>query len=113
MFDVGGGELIVILLIILLLFGPKKIPEFMQMVGKGIRQFKKAQEDLTEQIRDLSTQDPTAPATVSSAPPPDVPEPPAQHDHPVVPRAEPLAVSRPTPTKPSSPETPSAPPDSV
>ncbi len=54
MFDVGGGELILILLVILLLFGPKKIPEFAQQVGRGIRQFRKAQEDLTQQIRDIS-----------------------------------------------------------
>ncbi len=58
MFDVGGGELLFILVVILLLFGPKKIPEFMQAVGKGVRQFKRAQEDLTEQLRDLSTAEP-------------------------------------------------------
>ncbi|CAN5501615.1 hypothetical protein BH10BAC6_BH10BAC6_02600 [soil metagenome] len=56
MFDVGGGELILILLAVLLLFGPKKIPEVAQMVGKGIRQFRKAQEDLTQQIRDISAE---------------------------------------------------------
>jgi len=56
MFDVGGGELLFILLAILLLFGPKKIPEVAQMIGKGIRQFRKAQEDLTQQIRDISTE---------------------------------------------------------
>ncbi|MDZ4745535.1 MAG: twin-arginine translocase TatA/TatE family subunit, partial [bacterium] len=56
MFDVGGGELIVILLVILLLFGPKKIPEFAQMVGKGLRKFRMAQEELTQQIRDISAE---------------------------------------------------------
>jgi len=55
-FDVGGGELLLILLAVLLLFGPKKIPEVAQMVGKGIRQFRKAQEDLTQQIRDISAE---------------------------------------------------------
>jgi len=54
MFDVGGGELIIILLFVLLLFGPKKIPEFAQMVGKGLRKFRMAQEELTQQIRDIS-----------------------------------------------------------
>lgn len=76
MFDVGGGELLLILLVILLLFGPKKIPEFAQQVGRGIRQFRRAQEDLTQQIRDISaeaaiqerTPPPVAPPTV--APPP-------------------------------------------
>lgn len=56
MFDVGGGELIVVLLVILLLFGPKKIPEFAQMVGKGLRKFRMAQEELTQQIRDISAE---------------------------------------------------------
>jgi TatA/E family protein of Tat protein translocase len=65
MFDVGGGELLLILVVILLLFGPKKIPEFMQAVGKGVRQFKRAQEDLTEQLRDLSTAEPPARPTIA------------------------------------------------
>lgn len=56
MFDVGGGELIVVLLVVLLLFGPKKIPEFAQMVGKGLRKFRMAQEELTQQIRDISAE---------------------------------------------------------
>jgi len=65
MFDVGGGELLFIVLIILLLFGPKKIPELMRNIGSGLRHFRRAQEDLTRQIRDISTQDPTvsSPAT--------------------------------------------------
>jgi sec-independent protein translocase protein TatA len=54
MFDVGGFELVVIILAIILLFGPKSIPKFMQQVGRGVRQFRKAQEDLTQQIRDIS-----------------------------------------------------------
>lgn len=59
MFDVGGGELLFIVLIILLLFGPKKIPELMRNIGSGLRHFRRAQEDLTRQIRDISTHDPT------------------------------------------------------
>ncbi|NQW30933.1 MAG: twin-arginine translocase TatA/TatE family subunit [Ignavibacteria bacterium] len=56
MFDVGGGELVLIILVILLLFGPKKIPELSRQVGKGLRHFRKAQEDLTQQIRDISAE---------------------------------------------------------
>lgn len=56
MFDVGGGELLLILLVVILLFGPKKIPEVAQQVGKGIRQFRRAQEDLKQQIRDISAE---------------------------------------------------------
>jgi len=71
MFDVGGGELILILLVILLLFGPKKIPEFAQQVGRGIRQFRRAQEDLTQQIRDISADVAVrdASTTISAKPP--------------------------------------------
>ncbi len=56
MFDVGGGELLLIVLVVILLFGPKKIPEVAQQVGKGIRQFRRAQEDLKQQIRDISAE---------------------------------------------------------
>ena len=55
MFDVGGGELLLIFVAVLLLFGPKKIPEVMRSVGKGLRQFRQAQEDLKQQMRDLSS----------------------------------------------------------
>lgn len=56
MFDVGGGELVLIFIAVLLLFGPKKIPEVMRSVGKGLRQFRQAQEDLKEQLRDISSE---------------------------------------------------------
>lgn len=54
MFDVGGGELVLIVLVILLLFGPKSLPDLARSVGKGLRHVRKAQEDLTQQIRDIS-----------------------------------------------------------
>ncbi|WP_118193487.1 Sec-independent protein translocase subunit TatA/TatB [Albibacterium indicum] len=41
----GGQELIVIALALLLLFGGRKIPELMRGLGKGIREFKDAQND--------------------------------------------------------------------
>ena len=41
-------HLIVILVIALLLFGPKKLPELGQGLGKGIRGFKDALKGITE-----------------------------------------------------------------
>ncbi len=38
-------ELLLILAIVLILFGPKKIPEIMEGLGKGIRTFKKSMDD--------------------------------------------------------------------
>lgn len=69
MFDVGGFELVVIILAIILLFGPKSIPKFMQQVGRGVRQFRKAQEDLTQQIRDISADAAIQDALSVDAPP--------------------------------------------
>jgi sec-independent protein translocase protein TatA len=49
-FNMGGGEIFIILLAVLLLFGSKKIPEFAKGLGKGIRQFKDATQDLQRDI---------------------------------------------------------------
>lgn len=56
MFDVGGGEILLIVLAILLLFGPRKIPEIASMVGNGMRKVRKAQDDFTQHLRDMSTE---------------------------------------------------------
>jgi TatA/E family protein of Tat protein translocase len=56
MFDIGGPELIVIVLFILILFGPKKIPEFAQMVGKGMQKIKQAQAQFQSQINDIQSE---------------------------------------------------------
>ncbi|MDD4379604.1 MAG: twin-arginine translocase TatA/TatE family subunit [Dysgonamonadaceae bacterium] len=41
----------IIVLVILILFGGKKIPEFMNGLGKGIRSFKKGLNDIEEEIK--------------------------------------------------------------
>ena len=51
MFGLGTGEIILIALVILVLFGAKKIPEMMQGLGRGIREFKKASRDIEEEIK--------------------------------------------------------------
>jgi sec-independent protein translocase protein TatA len=53
MFDVGGPELLLILLAVILLFGPKKIPEISQMLGKGVQKVRNAQSQFQEQMRDI------------------------------------------------------------
>ncbi|HMQ69691.1 MAG TPA: twin-arginine translocase TatA/TatE family subunit [Ignavibacteria bacterium] len=54
MFGLGTPEIILIAIVILVLFGAKKIPELMQGLGKGIKEFKKASSDIE---KDLTSQD--------------------------------------------------------
>ena len=46
----GGSELLIIGIVILILFGAKKIPEFMRGLGKGVKEFKNAKEDVHRQF---------------------------------------------------------------
>lgn len=48
----GGSEWIFVVLIVVLLFGAKKIPELAKGLGKGIREFKDATKEVTEEISD-------------------------------------------------------------
>jgi sec-independent protein translocase protein TatA len=38
----GTGELLIILVVVLLVFGPNKLPQFGDALGRGIRNFKRA-----------------------------------------------------------------------
>lgn len=46
----GGSEMILIVVVILLIFGGKKIPELMRGLGKGMREFKDAKENVTNEF---------------------------------------------------------------
>ncbi len=50
MFGLGGQELLLILFVVLLFFGPSKLPELARGLGKGMREFKKAQADLESEF---------------------------------------------------------------
>jgi len=73
MFGLGPWELLLIFLAILLLFGAKRLPEIAQGMGKGIREFKKAMKDTTDEIKG-SVEDNKKPPS-NSAPPPKSDEP--------------------------------------
>ena len=48
----GGSEWILIILVVLLLFGGKKIPELMRGVGKGMREFNDAKNNVKNEIEE-------------------------------------------------------------
>ena len=46
----GGWEIVIILLIVLIIFGPTKLPQMGQAMGKAIKEFKKAGKELRSDI---------------------------------------------------------------
>ena len=50
MFGIGVAELILILIVGLIVFGPGKLPEAGRALGKGLREFKKASNALTQAL---------------------------------------------------------------
>ncbi len=67
MFGLGFGEIIIILFIALLFIGPKKLPELARSLGKGLREFKKATSEMSEQITQSDSNE-TPKAQTDSAP---------------------------------------------
>ncbi len=50
--SIGPTELLLIFIIALLVFGPKKLPEIGKTVGKAIREFKKASDEIKGRIEE-------------------------------------------------------------
>jgi len=61
----GGWEIILILVVVLVLFGAKKLPELAKGLGTGIKEFKKATREVTDEIRNAESH---APLTKSATP---------------------------------------------
>lgn len=52
----GIGELTLIFVIVLILFGPGKLPDVFRSLGNGVRQFKDAARDVTDELpKDVKT----------------------------------------------------------
>jgi sec-independent protein translocase protein TatA len=63
----GGWEWVIVIMAVLLLFGAKKIPELAKGLGTGIKEFKKATREVTDEIHNAQTETPVKPA--QAAPP--------------------------------------------
>ena len=46
----GWSELLIIFFIILIIFGPRKLPEVAEAMGKSIQKFKRASKDARQEI---------------------------------------------------------------
>src|SRR5215470_7400711 len=67
LFNLGGGEIILILALILILFGAKKLPELAKGLGQGIKEFKKATKEVTDEVS--SAMDDTSSSSQRRLPP--------------------------------------------
>jgi sec-independent protein translocase protein TatA len=61
LFNLGGGEIILILALVLILFGAKKLPELAKGLGTGIKEFKKATRDVTDEMHSAMEAPPPPP----------------------------------------------------
>jgi len=64
----SGGELVLVLVVILVLFGAKKIPEFAKGLGQGIKEFKRASNEVSSEIHRAMDEQPAPPPKKTPAP---------------------------------------------
>jgi sec-independent protein translocase protein TatA len=106
LFDLpSGGEWILIFMAILVLFGGNKIPEFMRGLGKGIREFNDAKNNIKQEIEAGMRETPkpaqaAAPAEAPAAV--EAPAAPVEHPAPTASVTEPAPVHEPAPEAPKS-----------
>jgi TatA/E family protein of Tat protein translocase len=61
-FNIGPQELLLILLVALVIVGPKRLPELSRTIGRGLREFRKAQDEVKKTINlGLDESEPTTP----------------------------------------------------
>ena len=75
----GGWEIVLILAVVLILFGAKKLPELAKGLGTGIKEFKKATREVTDELHTaMEDNSPHTPPTPLKRLPPSTPETPAE-----------------------------------
>lgn len=94
MFGMSGTELAIVFLVALLFLGPTKLPELARSVGKGLREFRRATDDLKSSVESefyrLDQAPPEAPEAGAALPGAD-------------PAAVPAAPEAPAPAEPAAP----------
>ena len=69
LFNMGGMEIVLVFAVILLLFGAKKLPELAKGLGQGIKEFKKASNEVTEEFHRAADVNSPAPTPMKKLPP--------------------------------------------
>ena len=63
----GGTEWILIILAVLILFGGRKIPEFMRGLGRGIREFNDAKDNVKKELESGMSEKDKQPASPNNS----------------------------------------------
>ena len=50
----GPGEIILIILVVIILFGGKKLPELARGLGLGLKEFKKATQEIKDEVQNAT-----------------------------------------------------------
>jgi len=67
-FGLGGWEVVLILAAVLILFGAKKLPELAKGLGQGIKEFKKATNDVQNEFHSAMEERPNPPRRIENPP---------------------------------------------
>lgn len=51
MFNIGPQELIVVLVVALVIVGPKRLPEMARLIGRGLNEFRKVQDEVRDMVK--------------------------------------------------------------
>jgi Tat protein translocase TatB subunit len=71
MLNIGTPELLVVIVIALLVVGPERLPALARQIGRGLREFRKMQDDVKDMVKldlDETPARPPAPAGSPLAP---------------------------------------------
>ncbi len=67
--NLGFQEILLIAVVVLVLFGGRKIPEFMKGLGKGIREFNDAKNNVKKELEDgMNEKDNVSTTTTTTQP---------------------------------------------
>ncbi len=66
--SLGPLELVVVMVVALLVFGPKRLPEVGRQVGRGLRELRKLQDTIRDEMNDIMHTDDTPPTMIPTTP---------------------------------------------
>jgi TatA/E family protein of Tat protein translocase len=94
MFDIGLQEMLVIGVLALLVFGPSKLPELGRMVGRALREFRRASDEFRSTVEtNLQINEPDPPPAPSYEAAPAAAAPLPSETEPVAPETSDVAVA--------------------